>query len=91
MSILSFKYTGAYSTELKPKVCMPVYKPSDKYFCVDITELSPSEQGEIAAEFDALQKKYRADIEELMIKYDIKHAYRYFFESRMTDLVEEEF
>lgn len=89
-SVLSFSYKGKnYTGDKKTKVAIPIYKPSDKYFCIDITELSPSEQGEIFAEFNAIQKEYSDKLEALMERYDIKHAYRYFFHDSMEDLCEE--
>ena len=58
-SVLNFYYVGKnYTGEKKNKVAIPITKPSDKYFCIDITELSPSEQGEIFAEFGDIQKEY---------------------------------
>lgn len=90
MTILSFEYQKKDSETYKEKVFIPIHMPSDKYFGIDITELDFEDQGVISAKLEALQIKYRADIEELMSEYDLKHCYRYFFPEKMRNVVTEE-
>lgn len=90
MSIISFNYVKKGADTSQPKVMIPISKPSDKYFGIDITELDPEDQGEISAKLEKLQNTFSTEVENLMIDYDLKHCYRYFFEEKMSDVVIEE-
>lgn len=90
MPIISFDYLKKGAEATQPKVMIPITVPSNKYFGIDITELDPEDQGEISAKLESMQAKFKEEVENLMIDYDLKHCYRYFFEEKMSNVIEEE-
>lgn len=90
MSVLTFDYTKQGATESKPKVVISLDRPTDKYFGIDITELDLEDQGSITAEVEEEILKHEQRLAEIMLKYDIKHSYRYYFPEKMENLIIED-
>jgi len=90
MSIISFDYVKQGATEPKAKLMVPIVKPTNKYFGIDITELDPEDQGTFTASIEKLIDLHKKNVDELMEKYDIKHSYRYYFPDKMTNIIIEE-
>lgn len=86
MTILSFNYLKKGATVPEYKVVFSLVTPSDKYFGIDITELDPEDQGLISTKLADAKAKYQEEIEKIMLEYDIKHNFRYYFAHKMSDL-----
>lgn len=84
--IFNYNKEGTFSE----RVFIPLIKPTDKYFGIDITELDLEDQALFAEEVFRLQDEQKAKINELMNKYDCNHKYRYFFPEKMTNVVVED-
>jgi len=64
-------------------------EPTDKYFGIDISELSEAEQGEFSAKFSNIMDDKAEAIWQLMNEYDVRRKFRSFIPSRMANIVKE--
>lgn len=85
MKTVDFKYTDAKDRVTNRSLAI-ISEPSNKYFGIDITELSASDAGEIIAELHEAMQYHKAELEHIMEKYDIKCSFRYFFADKMEDI-----
>ena len=90
MKTLTFTYTkkdGSVSDRTILALSEP--KPaSDKYAGIDITGIDPDTAAEFVIRYEELHTKYLEDVAKLQAEFDLKHKYRQFFESGMSDVIE---
>lgn len=86
--MLHFTYTKD-DGKTSDRVLMVMEEPTDKYFGIDISELSEVEQGEFAAAFSKIMDDKAEAIWQLMYDFDVRRKFRYFIPSKMTDIVKE--
>lgn len=63
-------------------------KPSNKYSAIDLSELSIDDQLEFANEADKLYKEYQEKFKTLQASFDVKHNFRQFLESGVSEIEE---
>lgn len=85
MKTVDFKYTDAKNRVTNRSLAI-ISEPSEKYFGIDLTELSASDAGAIIAELHEAQQYHKAELEHILEKYDIKGNFRYFFANKMEDV-----
>jgi hypothetical protein len=88
MKTLTFKYTkkdGSVSDRVLLAMVMP---GGDKYAGIDVTDLEPEQAGEFIALTNALHQEYIQKLQEIQARYDVKHNYRQFLASGVSDLTE---
>lgn len=88
MKALTFTYKKT-TGELSERFLLALSQPGNKYSGIDITELQGTPASE---EFVRLAKqlhdKYVMDMQRLQQDFDLKHNYRQFLESGMTDVTQ---
>lgn len=87
MEILTFTYVK--DTGTSERVFVPISKPSNKYFGVDVSELDEESQALFAQELHQLCNEHKAKTDELMRKYDLAHSFRQFLPEKMQNVVVE--
>jgi hypothetical protein len=85
--MLSFQYTK--ENKVTDRVFIPLETPTDKYFGIDITELSEEEQGVFAAMFSKIIEDKEEAVHSLMSEFDLKFKFRYFIPSKMSNISKE--
>jgi len=88
MQIMEFTYTKS-PADVSSRVFIPLVKPTDKYFGIDVSDLDVEDQALIANELDQLNQERSDKIETIMAKYDVRTNYRSFIPSKMSDIVDE--
>lgn len=88
MQIMEFTYTKS-PTDVSSRVFIPLVKPTDKYFGIDVSDLDVEDQVGIEDEINEINEGRDQKINEIMARYDIRHNFRSFIPSKMTDIVDE--
>jgi len=90
MKTITFNYTKKDGSTSERTLLVSVEpKPAtDKYAGIDLSELSPEDGSEFAARSNLLLDKYLEGMKELQAEFDLKHNYRQFLESGMSDVIE---
>jgi hypothetical protein len=86
--MISFTYTKD-DGKTSDRVLAVMNEPTDKYFGIDISELSEAEQGEFSAKFSTIMDDKAEAIWQLMNEYDVRRKFRSFIPSRMANIVKE--
>ena len=89
MNIMTFTYTKD-ADNITNRVFIPISKPTDKYFGIDITELDIEDQGTFTAKLEDLKDEYDQKVDDLLRDYDLNYRYRSFLPSKMTNIVTED-
>jgi hypothetical protein len=87
MKTITFSYMKKDGS-VSDRTLLALVTPGDKYAGIDMSEISPEEAMSFAEEYEELQGEFMEKTRELQEKYDLKHAYRQFFESGMKDITE---
>lgn len=90
MKTITFDYTkkdGSVS-ERTMLVLVEPHKATDKYAGIDISEIGPDEGAEFVSRYEMLHEKYLEEVKQLQAEFDVKHNYRQFFESGMSNIIE---
>ncbi len=88
MNIITFNYTKADGKQSK-RVMSPVVIPNKMYEGIDLSELSAEDQVMYVKELGKLHDFHMERIAALQAEFDLKHKYRRFDPSKMTNVVEE--
>jgi hypothetical protein len=90
MKTITFNYTkkDGSSSERTLVAFIEPHEATDKYAGIDISSLDPETGSEFAARLHNLHQKYLDEIEDLKAEFDLKHNYRQFLVSGMTDVIE---
>ena len=86
--MLSFQYTKE-DGKVSDRVFIPLESPTNKYFGIDISELSIEDQGIFAAKMQKIQEDKEQAEHALMHDFDIKFKFRYFVPEKMSNIVDE--
>lgn len=86
--MLSFQYTKD-DGKVSDRVFIPLESPTNKYFGIDISELSVEDQGIFAAKMQKIQEDKEEAVHGLMQEFDIKFKFRYFVPEKMFAIVSE--
>lgn len=88
MKTLTFTYTKKDGS-VSERTLLAMVVPNDKYYAgVDVSELDPVVANEFVKEADSLHKQYLADLQALQTKFDLKHNFRQFLASGVSDVTE---
>lgn len=87
--VISFDYEKANGVK-SHRVLVVSAEPSRFFAGTDISELESVDQVLYAQALQALKDNYLEDIAALNDEFDLKHNYRQFDPSRMTNVVEED-
>ena len=89
MKTLTFKYTKADGSVSERTLLATTYPQDSKYYAgTDVSGLDPETAQHFMARAQALKDQYIEDFKELQAKYDLKHNYRNFLASGMSDITE---
>lgn len=86
MNILTFTYTKKPDDTPTSRVVIPLICPTDKYFCIDVSDLSEEDQALFAAEVAKVDAEKQEKINELMNKYDVRTNFRSFIPGKMSNI-----
>ena len=87
MKHITFDYTKKDgSTSSRSLLAMVV--PGNKYAGIDVSEVDPEVAEHFIQRVKKLHDEYVAALQELQDVYDVKHNYRQFLESGMTNITE---
>lgn len=87
MKTLTFTYTkkdGSTST----RTLLSLVVPGDKYAGIDVSDLDANEAEVFISAMAALHNKFLGDMLELQRRADLKHNYRQFLASGMSNITE---
>ena len=87
MKTLTFKYTKADGS-VSYRTLLVMVSPNTMYEGLDISELEPLEMADVELEINKAYNRYLSDIADIKQEFDIKHNYRRFDPSKMTEVNE---
>ncbi len=90
MKTITFTYTKA-NGDVSDRTLLVLSEPkeaTDKYAGIDISQLDPSEGAKFVSEYERMYDEYQANLKVVMAKFDVKHNYRQFIETGMSDVIE---
>jgi hypothetical protein len=87
MKTLTFKYTKSDGS-ISERTLLAQVTPGDKYAGTDLTMLEPSEAAQFVRRAQSIHEDYLEGMRDLRAQYDLKHNYRQFLASGVSDLVE---
>lgn len=85
MQTLTFKYTKADGS-VSERTLLAQGFPSDKYSGVDMTMMEPQDAAAFAKAAQELHDYYLAALKKLQADFDLKHNYRQFLASGVSEL-----
>lgn len=85
MKPLTFTYTKSDKSQSERTLLALTY-PTDKYAGIDITMLEPNEAAEFVKRATQLHDAYVMNLQRLQAEFDLKHNYRQFNASGVSDL-----
>jgi hypothetical protein len=89
MPILTFTYTKD-TGEVSNRTLFALEQPGAKYFGIDMSELDLEDQVAFSVDMDKIEEEKQQKIKDLMAQYDIKHSFRTFLPSKMSDVTIED-
>lgn len=87
MKTLTFTYTKKDGS-ISERTLLAMVTPSDKYAGIDITMLDPRDAAQFVDFATKIHAKYVEELAELQADYDLKHNYRQFLATGVSDLTE---
>jgi hypothetical protein len=87
MKTITFKYTKK-DKSVSERTLLVMVGPSGMYAGVDLSEISPEEGAAFAQEAEELHLKYVSAMQALQAEFDLKHAYRQFLVTGMSEIIE---
>lgn len=85
MNIVEFTYTKT-DGKVSNRVVVEVESSSTHFEGIDVTDLEPLESAIFTAAYSALLATQQQEIMQLLQDYDLKHNYRKFILSNMTNV-----
>lgn len=83
--VMTFQYMKS-PDDITDRVFLSLGEPTNKYFGVDIGELSEEEQGLFISGVNKAFEEYTEQLNTLMQEFDIKNNYRYFIPEKMVNV-----
>ena len=87
MKTLTFKYTKDDGS-VSDRTLLAITTPSDRYAGIDVSSLEPNMGARFIADVMAAHDEFIEEMRALQIKYDLKHNYRQFLVSKMSEVDE---
>jgi hypothetical protein len=87
MKTITFTYRKKDNT-VSDRTLLVMVSPGDKYAGIDLTSIDPDSAAQFCNEVEELHEAYLAQVQETQARYDLKHNYRQFFESGMSEIIE---
>lgn len=87
MKTITFVYRKA-DNSLSERTILALVTPGDKYAGIDLSTLSPENGAEFVNRYESLHADFLAEVKELQAEFDLKHNYRQFNASGMSDIIE---
>lgn len=88
MKTLTFTYTKSDGSTSERTLLALVTPGGDKYAGIDVSNIDPVEAQKFIDEAKILNEFYLLKMKELQAKYDLKHNYRQFLPSGMSEITE---
>lgn len=88
MKHITFNYTKADGSTSERELLALVSPGGDKYAGIDMTLLDPIQASTFVSKAKELHDNYLEQLKELQAEFDLKHNYRQFFASNMSDISE---
>ena len=88
MKTLNFKYTKADGSISERTILALVEPGGDKYAGIDLTMMEPSDAATFVREVTALHDGYVDQLKGLQAAFDLKHNYRQFLASGVSEIIE---
>jgi hypothetical protein len=88
MKTITFNYTKKDGSTSERTLLVMVSPGGDKYAGIDVSSIDPDEAAEFTAIVEELHADYLDKLQYLQATYDLKHNYRQFLVSGMTDITE---
>lgn len=87
MKTITFTYTKPDGS-VSDRTLLALVTPGDMFAGIDLTSIPPEKGAEFVNKYEALHADFLAGVVELQAEYDVKHNYRQFKQSRMSDIIE---
>ncbi len=87
MKALTFKYTKKDGS-VSERTLLAMITPTDKYAGIDVSELDPKVAAQFIKEMQLAHDEYIDYIRHIQESFDLKHNYRQFLESGMSDITQ---
>jgi hypothetical protein len=87
MKTITFNYTKKDGSTSE-RTLLALVTPSKMYSGIDLSNLSPEQGAEFVNRYEELHADFMAEVQELQAEFDLKHNYRQFLESGMSDVIE---
>jgi hypothetical protein len=88
MKTITFEYTKKDGSTSERTLLVMVSPGGDKYAGIDISDVEPNRAAEFARYAEDAHDDYIARMQDLQAEFDLKHNYRQFLVSGMTDITE---
>ena len=87
MKTLTFTYTKKDGS-ITERTLLATVSPGDKYAGIDLTMMEPSDAAQFVDHARKIHDQYVLDMLDLQRQFDLKHNYRQFLASGVSDLSE---
>lgn len=87
MKTITFVYRKP-DNSISERTLLALVTPTDKYAGIDISALSPELGADFVNRYESLSADFMAEVKELQAGFDLKHSYRQFSASGMSDIIE---
>lgn len=87
MKTLTFTYTKKDGS-ISERTLLALVGPGDKYAGIDLTMMEPSDAAQFVDRAKQVHDDYLSEMQRLQEQFDLKHNYRQFLASGVTDLDE---
>lgn len=87
MKHITFNYTKE-DGKVSEREILAMVTPGDKYAGIDLTLIDPVDASTFVALAQELHKNYVEELQKLQAQYDLKHSYRQFKTSGMSEVTE---
>jgi len=88
MKTITFDYTKKDGSTSERTLLVMVSPGGDKYAGVDVSELSPVQAAEFVKSAELIHEHYLNALKGLQEEFDLKHSYRQFLVSGMSNIIE---
>lgn len=88
MKTITFDYTKKDGSTSERTLLALVTPGGDKYAGIDISELDPKAGAEFVNKYEQLHNEFLEAVKTLQADYDLKHNYRQFLVSGMSNIEE---
>ena len=88
MKTITFNYTKKDGSTSERTLLVMVSPGGDKYAGIDLSSIDPDSAAQFTNEAEEAHEGYLAMMKEIQDRYDLKHNYRQFLVSGMSDIIE---